>query len=253
MKQQTLVAQQFGSTANAYLTSAVHSTGKDLQVLRGIAERCGSPDILDLGCGAGHVSFAVSPVARSVKAYDLSQQMLDVVARAAQERGLRNIETHQGAAEALPFADAEFDIVMSRFSAHHWMDVPAALREIARVLKPGGMVAFVDITAPESPVQDTMLQAVELLRDVSHVRDYRVSEWERMFADAGFEPAQRDAWKLEMVFDDWVTRMRTPEERIAAIRSLWRAASEETLRRFAVKEDGSFTIDGALFEARKRG
>ena len=138
MKQQTLVAQQFGSTANAYLTSAVHSTGKDLQVLRGIAERCGSPDILDLGCGAGHVSFAVSPVARSVKAYDLSQQMLDVVARAAQERGLRNIETHQGAAEALPFADAEFDIVMSRFSAHHWMDVPAALREIARVLKPGG-------------------------------------------------------------------------------------------------------------------
>src|SRR6185312_1062110 len=141
MKQQTLVAQQFGSTANAYLTSAVHSTGKDLQVLRGIAERCGSPDILDLGCGAGHVSFAVSPVARSVKAYDLSQQMLDVVARAAQ---------------ALPFADAEFDIVMSRFSAHHWMDVPAALREIARVLKPGGMVAFVDITAPESPVQDTM-------------------------------------------------------------------------------------------------
>lgn len=253
MKQQTIVAQQFGNTANAYLTSTVHSTGKDLQALRDIAARHASPDILDLGCGAGHASFAVSPVARNVKAYDLSQQMLDVVARAAWERGLGNIETHRGAAETLPFADAEFDIVMSRFSAHHWMNVPAALKEIARVLKPEGMAVFVDITAPELPAYDTMLQAVELLRDVSHVRDYRVSEWKRMFADAGFEMTWSDTWKLEMVFDEWVARMRTPEERIAAIRSLWRAASEETLERFAVREDGSFTIDSALFEARKRG
>ncbi|WP_435889727.1 class I SAM-dependent methyltransferase [Escherichia coli] len=44
----------------------------------------------------------------------------------------------QGYAESLPFADNAFDIVISRYSAHHWHDVGAALREVNRILKPGG-------------------------------------------------------------------------------------------------------------------
>jgi ubiquinone/menaquinone biosynthesis C-methylase UbiE len=253
MKQQAIVAEQFGSTANAYLSSKVHAQGKDLERLREIAGRHGKEEVLDLGCGAGHASFAVASVAGRVTAYDLSQEMLDVVARAARERGFANIVTRKGAAETLPFADAAFDIVVSRFSAHHWMHVPAALNEVARVLKPEGVVVFIDIVAPELPMNDTMLQAVEVLRDVSHVRDYRVSEWMRMFADSDFELQNRESWKLEMAFDEWVARMRTPPERIAAIRSLWDAASDETRSCFAVKENYSFSIDATLFEARKRG
>ena len=68
-------------------------------------------------------------------AYDLSAQMLDVVAQAAEVRQLKNITT-RGYAESLPFADNAFDIVISRYSAHHWHDVGAALREVNRILKP---------------------------------------------------------------------------------------------------------------------
>ncbi|MEO5935233.1 MAG: class I SAM-dependent methyltransferase, partial [Duganella sp.] len=228
MQQHAVVAQQFGPTASAYLTSAVHAQGADLGALRDLAAGLGTPLVLDLGCGAGHASFAVAPVARSVTAFDLSAEMLAVVTGAARERGLHNITTEQGNVASLPFADASFCMVVTRFSAHHWLDVPAALREVQRVLKPNGLLVVIDITAPEAPLHDTTLQAVELLRDGSHVRDYRPSEWSAMLQAAGFQPRRAGDWKLQMVFDEWTARMRTPAERVAAIRSLFDSAPRET-------------------------
>ena len=251
MQQQAVVAQQFGNTASAYLTSTVHSQGADLAALREIAAALPRPPIvLDLGCGAGHAGFAVAPVAESVTAFDLSAQMLEVVAGAARERGLTNVGAQQGNVSQLPFADASFCMVVTRFSAHHWFDVPAALREVKRVLKPRGLFVVIDITAPENPLHDTTLQAVELLRDGSHVRDYRPSEWRAMLADAGFKCERVSDWKLEMKFDEWTARMRTPAERVTAIRSLFTTAPEETLQYFAVQADCSFAIDSTLFKAK---
>jgi len=251
MQQQAVVAQQFGNTASAYLTSTVHSQGADLAQLREIAANLPKrPVVLDLGCGAGHASFAVAPVAESVTAYDLSPEMLNVVADAARERGHHNLSTQRGDVAALPFSDSSFCMVVTRFSAHHWLDVPAALREVKRVLKPNGIFVVIDITAPEAPLHDTTLQAVELLRDASHVRDYRRSEWTRMLNDAGFTSEALKGWKLQMKFDEWTARMRTPAERVTAIRSLLHSAPEETRRYFALEADDSFTIDSTLFAAR---
>lgn len=250
MQQQAVVAHQFGPTASAYLTSTVHAQGADLAALRELAAGLDNPVVLDLGCGAGHASFAVAPVARSVTAFDLSSEMLAVVAGAAQDRGLHNIATKQGDVASLPFADASFCMVVTRFSAHHWLDVPAALREVRRVLKPYGLLVVIDITAPEAPLHDTTLQAVELLRDGSHVRDYRPSEWTAMLQAAGFRSERAGDWKLQMVFDEWTARMRTPAARVAAIRSLFASAPEETRKHFEVRPDDSFTIASTLFTAR---
>jgi len=250
MQQQAVVAQQFGNTASAYLTSTVHAQGADLAQLREIAAGLGQhPVVLDLGCGAGHASFAVAPVAESVTAFDLSAEMLTVVRNAAHERGHHNIGTQQGNVASLPFIDASFCMVMTRFSAHHWLDVPAALREVRRVLKPNGVLVIIDITAPEHALHDTTLQAVELLRDGSHVRDYRPSEWQRMLGDAGFNAKQFDSWKLDMQFNDWTSRMRTPPARVTAIRSLFSTAPDETRAYFSVQPDDSFTIDSTMFLA----
>lgn len=251
MKQSAVAAKQFGETAAAYLTSAVHAQGADLQTVKEMVGSMKSAAVLDLGCGGGHVSFAVAPFAASVVACDLSAQMLGVVAAAAAERGLGNVTTRQAQAEALPFADATFDLVVTRFSAHHWFDVPAGLREARRVLRPNGVLVVIDVVAPEHPLHDTTMQAVELLRDASHVRDYRVSEWNAMLAAAGFAAEHARSWKLKMVFDDWIARMRTPAERVSAIRSLFDSAPEETRTYFAVETDYSFSIDAALFHATK--
>ncbi|WP_207003120.1 class I SAM-dependent methyltransferase [Trinickia mobilis] len=250
MKHHDQVAEAFGSTAAAYLTSAVHASGADLQTLAAEIGATPGAAVLDLGCGAGHASFAVAPHAQRVVAYDLAPQMLATVAAAARERGLANIRTEQGAAEVLPFADASFDWAISRMSAHHWHDVPRALAEVRRVLKPGGRVLFIDVAGIDAPLLDTHIQAIELLRDGSHIRDYRADEWLALLANAGFTAQIRERWRLPIEFASWVARMRTPEVRVAAIRSMWASAPDEVREYFDVQPDGSFKLDVLMIEAR---
>jgi SAM-dependent methyltransferase len=249
--QAVLVEAQFGARADAYLASAVHAQGEDLNAIAAIA--AGRPDarVLDLGCGAGHVSFAVAPHVAAVTACDLSPAMLGVVARAAAQRGFTNIATRQSAAEHLPFADAEFDLVLSRYSAHHWHDVRSGVAEAARVLKHGGTAVFVDIVAPDSPVLDTFLQSVELLRDTSHVRDYSRREWEWVLAEAGLVVCTATPGRVHIDFQEWITRMRTPALHVEAIRALQAAVADEVRRHFKVAPDGSFFLDRLLLEARR--
>jgi ubiquinone/menaquinone biosynthesis C-methylase UbiE len=246
-----VVERQFGSRAQAYLGSAVHAGGADLAALAALVDPERRPRVLDLGCGAGHVSFAAAPRAGEVVAYDLSADMLKVVARAAAERGLGNIVTQQGAVERLPFADRSFDCVLSRFSAHHWRDVEAGLGEAQRVLKPAGVAGFVDVVSPGAPLLDTYLQAVELLRDPSHVRDYSRAEWQAALLRAGFVPGAVAMHRLSLDFASWIERMGTPQLHADAIRALQRAMAESVERHFAIAADGSFELDVALFEAAK--
>ncbi len=85
------VEKQFGSQASAYLTSAVHASGRDLQRLAVRLSSLPQARLLDMGCGAGHASFVAAQNVKEVVAYDLSSQMLDVVAHAANEKGFSNI------------------------------------------------------------------------------------------------------------------------------------------------------------------
>jgi ubiquinone/menaquinone biosynthesis C-methylase UbiE len=138
--------------------------------------------------------------------------------------------------------------VVTRFSAHHWPDVPAALREMRRVIKPQGALIIIDVVALESPLCDTLLQTVEILRDASHVRDYRASEWSAMLQQAGFAAPVVDGWGLTMEFASWVARMRTPELRVQAIRDVWAQAPQEAREAMRVQPDGSFDLSVAWLQ-----
>ncbi|WP_416261744.1 class I SAM-dependent methyltransferase [Gibbsiella quercinecans] len=245
------VDRQFGEQAGAYLTSAVHAQGKDLQRLAALLAAEAGARVLDLGCGAGHASFTAAASAAQVVAYDLSAQMLEVVRQAAAEKGLGNIVQQQGVAESLPFDDASFDIVISRYSAHHWHDVGQALREVKRVLKPGGKVVLMDVVSPGHPLLDVYLQTVEVLRDTSHVRDYAPGEWLSMFTEAGLTINGVTADRLLLEFSSWVARMRTPEHFVTAIRALQQGASQEVMNHFAIQPDGSFSTDIMMITASK--
>ncbi len=246
---ESIVGDQFGSQAGAYLASPVHARGEDLDRLARLVGTRPAARALDLGCGGGHVAFRLAPAVGQVVACDLSPDMLAAVAAEAVRRGLGNVATEQGLAERLPFADARFDVVASRHSAHHWHDLEAGLREARRVLRPDGLAVFMDVVAPESVLGDTFFQTIEMLRDPSHVRDYSVREWRRAVESAGFAVRSVACHRVWLDFASWTARMRTPEDHVRAIRSLQGRAAAEIAEYFAIEADGSFTIDTMTLEA----
>jgi ubiquinone/menaquinone biosynthesis C-methylase UbiE len=246
------VHEQFDPQAAAYLASSVHATGADLAAavarVRGL--RPPPREVLDVGCGAGHLSFALAAHAQRIIAVDPSESMLATVRTVALERGLTAIETAQGQAEQLPFPDGGFDLICTRYSAHHWLDLPAALDEMRRVLAPAGWLLIIDLLGEAQPLVDTWLQCLELMRDPSHVRNRSASDWSERIARAGFQLEAQETFPTRLQFGPWVERMRTPAERVTAIRSLQERAPAEVRRALELEADGSFTARTGLFWAR---
>jgi len=244
------VQRQFAPVAANYATSAVHVGGPDLLAMLDAAELRGDEQVLDAGCGTGHTALAFAPRVAEVVAVDLTEAMLAQGRKLARQRDIANITFKRGDVEQLAFPDASFDLVTSRYSAHHYPHPFVALREFARMLRPGGRLLLVDVVAPEEPAQDTFLNAIELLRDPSHVRDHTVGQWQAMLAQAGLVSEPLGHWPLRLEFESWVARMNTPFLAITQIRTLIEGAPREIRGGLAIEDGYSFSVPTALIRAR---
>jgi demethylmenaquinone methyltransferase/2-methoxy-6-polyprenyl-1,4-benzoquinol methylase len=99
--------------------------------------------VLDVCCGTGDLAIAARRAGGDVVGLDFSEQMLERARRKAPE-----IEWVRGDALALPFEDASFDATTVGFGVRNVEDLEAALRELRRVLRPGGRLAILEITTP---------------------------------------------------------------------------------------------------------
>ena len=247
----SVVLDQYTTRASAYLNSAVHAAGQDLDLIAQLLANQRGAVALDVGCGGGHLTYRLAPLVKKVVACDLTESMLAAVVEQASLRGLPNIATREAAAESLPFEVATFDVVATRFSAHHWHAFAEGIAEMARVLKPGGLALMSDVVSPGVSLLDTWLQTLELLRDPSHVRDASTTEWHTALSAAGLAIERTEQFRLRLDFATWVARMDTPEPQVTAIRMLQARAASAVKDYFEMEEDSSFTVDTALFVARK--
>lgn len=237
------VEAQFAPVAANYATSAGHADQNVLAALVALTSPKPTDRVLDIATGAGNVALAFAPHVGSVVALDLTPAMLEVTAKRAQEAGFTNLTTVQGPAEELPFGDAEFDLSIVRLAPHHYADVQTAVREMARVTKPGGQVLIVDTISSEDDELDRQANEIEVLRDPSHVRNYRVSEWKAMVEAAGLsvvsvstEPYLESGKAME--FEAWVQRIGTPAENIVRLREILKAASPSLRASLRITEEG---------------
>ena len=253
--QNASIRSRFGAAAVAYAESPVHRGGPDLDAMLAAGVASGRERVLDVGCGAGHTALAFAARVASVVALDLTPAMLEQAARLAAERGLANLRFEQGDAASLPFPDASFDIVTSRLAAHHVGDPAAMVWEAARVLVPGGVFLLVDTVADEDPALDTFCNAFELLRDPSHVRDHRVSEWEAWFRAAGLAVETLARFDIPLEFEPWVARIGTSPEGQTGLRALFDAAPDDVRAHFRIHEAApyAFRLESALLRGRQAG
>lgn len=244
------VQAQFGQVAANYSTSTVHAKGADLDAMLTAMPLDGTERVLDAGTGTGHTALAFAQRTGQVVAVDFTENMLGQGRLLAAERGIANVEFRLGDVEHLPADNGEFDIVVSRYSAHHWPHPQQALQEFVRVLKPGGTLILNDIVSYDDFVCDTYLQAIEVLRDPSHVRDHSIAQWRAMIAEAGFTEStvvyQGDVY---IEFLNWTDRMQTPAANVQMIRNLFDGAPEEFRKVFKIDDNHNFCFTGAVIRA----
>jgi len=250
------ISARFGAVAGNYVKSAVHATGGDLPRLVELARLDGDERVLDVATGGGHTALAFAPHVREVVASDLTPDMLAAAEEFIRGWGVENVRFERADAEDLPFEDVSFDVVACRIAAHHFPDPESFVREVTRVLKPGGRVLLDDNVAPEDPDLDEFMNRFEKWRDPGHVRAHKVSEWRAMMEEAGLriehvEPPGRKPYP----FEEWTSRIGMGEDERDELEA-WLLAAPKSLRDFfeVVVEDervASLTGVYAILVARR--
>lgn len=239
------VQDMFGPRAAQYAASVVHGNQTELARLVALVEPRTTDRLLDVATGSGNVAFAFSPHVKEVVALDITLPMLDQVRQGAAERGLLNIEAQIGDALNIPSQAEAYDIVTMRLAAHHFPSLTKFVSEVHRVLKPFGKFLLVDSAVPETDEVDHEINRLETLRDPSHFRSYRYSEWRGAMEDAGFaiiHEDREDDWQSVtgpgMDYDDWVERINTPVENRDALREGFVNASAAVAEALDIQKDG---------------
>ncbi len=182
----------------AYRESPTHAAGDDLDLVVAWCEPAPGVTALDVASGGGHVARRLREAGAQVVTVDQAPGMEpDVIAPA----------------DHLPFADASFDAVTCRIAAHHFPDVLAALREMARVARHRVVICdnvFVSEAAEEA----------DRLRDPSHVRNYGVAEWHSFFELARLDVAEEAFILRDTDFEEWLARTETPQADRVRVREL---------------------------------
>jgi ubiquinone/menaquinone biosynthesis C-methylase UbiE len=180
---------------------------RDEAALRMVIEfsGCRSDDtVLDVACGPGILACAFAHVARHVTGIDLTPAMLERARLLQREQQLTNVTWRQGDVLPLPFDDAAFTLVVSRFAFHHLLDPGAVLAEMRRVCAAGGTVMVID-SAP-APDKAAAFNRAELLRDPSHTRALPLAEHRELFAKAGLAEPRETLYRLETDLEGLLSR-----------------------------------------------
>ncbi len=237
MSHDSLIVDQFTRQATPFSTAPAISDEQALRMIVAASRPRPDDTVLDLACGGGLVVCAFAPHVRRATGIDLTPAMLARARALEAEKGLANVAWQEGDIRALPWPDATFSIVVTRFSFHHLTDPLGAMREMARVCRPGGRVVVVDMYASDNPEKAAAWNRLEVLRDPSHVRSLGLTELKALFSATGLPTPEATFYELRSDVGSLLARsFPNPgdEQRIVA---LFTAQVEEDSMGIEVRSD----------------
>ena len=249
---QALILDQFTRQATPFATSPAI---QDEEALARIVTYSGAgPEdtVLDVACGPGIVVCAFARTVRHATGIDVTPAMLDRARTLQRERGLTNVTWRQGDVLPLPYPDASFTIVVSRFAFHHFLEPGRVLAEMRRVCAPGGTVMVVD--AAPAPGAADAFNHLEKLRDPSHARALPLDEHVRLFRGAGLPEPRVTSYRLEGELEGLLSRSFPNSGDADRIREMFAASLTEDALGMDTRREGDrirFGYPVAVLAARR--
>jgi SAM-dependent methyltransferase len=204
-EQRRLILDQFTKQAVPFAEMPAHSNEESVKLFIDLARIGPEDDVLDVACGPGLVACPLAAVARHVTGIDLTPAMIEQAEARQRATGLTNLTWQVGDAVPLPFPDAAFSAVVTRYSFHHFLDPKSVLAEMVRVCSPGGRVAVMDVFT-SGPEQAEAYNRVEKLRDPSHVRALPLEELTGLFHEAGLRDVRTAFFMLGVPLEELLAR-----------------------------------------------
>ena len=200
-EQNRRIVDQFTRQAGPFARMAAHSEEDSLRLVRAAVGLGPEDTVLDVACGPGLVACDFAAHVGHVTGIDLTPAMIDQAWLLQRSKGLANLAWHVGDVARLPFPDASFSVVFTRYSFHHLLDPAGVLAEMARVTRPGGRVVVADVYS-SGPEQAAAYDHVETLRDPSHVHALGLGELDELFRSASVGEVTREFYRLEVDLDE---------------------------------------------------
>lgn len=180
-EQRRLILDQFTKQAVPFAELHARDDAAIHQLLINTAGIGPADNVLDVACGPGLVACEVARVASHVTGIDLTPAMIDQARERQRKLGLTNLSWTIGDAHPLPFPNASFSHIVTRYSFHHFTDPTSIFDEMVRVCRPGGRVTVADVFT-NSPEQAAAYDQLEKWRDPSHTHALQLSEFKTLFA-----------------------------------------------------------------------
>jgi len=256
LSHERVVREEFARQADAMASSPAFTSE---EVIGRFRETLGSRTrgrVLDLACGPGILSAALAPQARLMVGVDITPEMLGMARARCRTAGLTNARFLQAPAEALPFAPATFACVVTRLSIHHLQAPHRVLREVHRVLKPDGRLVLADVVSSADRSESELHNALEHLRDPSHVRMLSAADLTQAVTEAGFAVVSVTQWQQQRRFDEWaaiVQSARSLDALEVVMRALARAEVTAGIDLRLSGESLEFVHSWLLIAARPEG